>query len=93
MVQTSLVAVTQGTPEEKGQLGFDKKNLGFKIKRTLCFRPALLRTAWLCLHTKTLQGPPFQLRWDGKVAQLSQNTCYDNWRPPQISFLKTPMTL
>lgn len=42
MIQISLVAVTQGTAEEKGQLGFDKKNLGFKVKRTLCFRPALL---------------------------------------------------
>lgn len=47
LIQTSSVAVTLHTSEEKGQLEFSKKNLRFIVKRMLCFGPALQCSVWL----------------------------------------------
>lgn len=47
LIQTSSVAVTLCTSEEKGQLGVSKKNLGSVVKRMLYFGPALQCSVWL----------------------------------------------
>lgn len=68
LIPTSLMAVMLHTSEKKGQLGFSKKNLGFIVKRTLCFGPALLYSVWLWFCIKTLQVPFVStVRWNSNA--------------------------